>query len=116
MRLTNGINFANSPVLLGGGDFLHVEAALSDLFFNYQHDNYDAMRKGAIPAPIDGGTMAGAEAIVTTRLLSDGVQVVAAEYEGLMRDATDFAGTLATLLSGVEVIPEALVEDFFHRL
>lgn len=98
--LIQNIDYANSPILLGGGDGLKVEAAVSDLFFNYEHPAWDKARKGE---PSN---------------LADflGLPVTETELAGLREDVKDFTGTLSILLGGVEVDHEALIEDFLKRL
>lgn len=70
-------------------DGLIREAALSDLFFNYQHDNYAKSRDSEDEGPDD---------------------LMAA----LRLDAVDFANTLR-LATGFVLDPDELVADYLGR-
>jgi hypothetical protein len=90
---------AGNALHLAKGDGLLLEAAISDLFFNYQHDNFDAAKKGP-PSPLKE---------------LGGPACTEAEYEGAMKDAVDFTSTFAAL-TGLQIDRAALLEDFFRRL
>jgi hypothetical protein len=86
MNLT--INYAVVPEV----DGLTRQAALSDLFFNYEHPARDALYNKDLDADVSEED----------------------EREALFLDAQDFANTLRWA-TGVQLDPRELVDDFLRR-
>lgn len=88
--MTIHLDSRNAP-----SDKLTAEAAVSDLFFNYQHDEYDRAKQAH-----EGNV---------------GDDVEAAILAGLKLDAIDFANTVA-IAFGWNLDTDELVADFVARL